>query len=439
MNTVAQKTKRTNWFRYALGMLGYSIPGYLYTSHGTAFYNTEVGLRLDMIALGGIFFVLWDAVNDPLCGFLSDRTRTKYGRRKPWLLIGAPIFALTVNLFFNPPNSDGSQQMLLLYYTIMLMLTETANTVLTTNYHSLLPELFTSVKERTKANAARQILSMLGMIGGFVLPPMLVQQFGYRAVALMLSIIGFVVFVFSVLGVHENLDVQVTPQPKLLESLKAVAKNKNFWAVGITNFFYQGANGLILAVIPFFVLYTLGLEGASTTILTASVFVTAIPAIFGWSMLARKIGIIKTWRCALLVLAVSFVPMLFVSTLAAAIICGMLMGVGLGGVIANIDLISAAIIDEDAKQSGLRREGIYQSAINFIIKFSGLLRSLVFFLVTILYGFYDKVTPGSNPSMAARSMFSVFPLILIILAFAASLFVSPKIAQSSSEENSGKA
>lgn len=424
--------KKTNWLRYAVGMLGYSIPGYLYMSHGTAFYNSEAGLSLDYIALGTLFFVVWDAVNDPLFGFLSDRTRTRFGRRKPWLVVGAPLFALFVNLFFNPLQGS-SIRMLLLYYTITLMLTETANTVLTTNYHSLLPELFTNVKERTRANAARQILSLVGMIGGFVLPPMLVEKFGYQSVALVLSLLGAGIFLFSALGVHEHPEYQATPQPKLMDSLKAVATNRNFWLVGITNFFYQGANGLILAVIPFFVTYTLQLRGAATTLLTASVFITAIPAVFVWSMITRRVGVVKTWRLALLVLAISFIPMLFVQTLALAVVSGVFIGIGIGGIIANIDLVNAAIIDEDARKSGLRREGIYQSSINFIIKFSGLLRSLVFFMVTRLYGFYDKSNPGEVPGQAARSMFSLFPLILITLAFLCSLLVHPDTAARADE------
>ncbi|MFV0414077.1 MAG: MFS transporter [Oscillospiraceae bacterium] len=424
--------RKTSWFRYALGMLGYSIPGYMYTSQGTYFYNDKAGLSLSMIALGTIFFVIWDAVNDPLCGFLSDRTRTRFGRRKPWLVLGAPLFGLFMVLFFNPPANAGGPSLLLVYYTITLMLTETANTVITTNYHSLLPELFTSVKERTRANATRQIFSLVGMIAGVVLTPMFVKALGYQKVALILAVVGVAIFMYSALGTHENLAFQETEQPKLWDSLKAVGKNRNFWAVSATNFFYQAANGLIMAVIPFYIKYALELPDSNATFLTASVFVTAIPAVFGWSMLARKIGVIKAWRAALVVLMVSFAPMMFVTKLVPAIVCGVLIGVGLGGVISALDLVNAAIIDEDALKSGLRREAIYQSAIGFVIRFSGLMRSLVFFLVAAIYGFQDNTNPGTNPGAAARSMFSLFPLALMVLAVVCSLLVHPKTMEKGS-------
>lgn len=426
-NSNTQKT--TNWFRYALGMLGYSIPGYMYTSQGTYFYNDKVGLSLSMIALGNIFFVIWDAINDPLCGFLSDRTRTRFGRRKPWMLIGAPLFGLFMVLFFNPPNNMGGPALLLVYFTITLMLTETANTIITTNYHSLLPELFTNVKERTRANATRQIFSLVGMIAGVVLTPMFVKALGYQLVAVILAVVGVAIFVFSTLGNRENLDFQKMEQPRLLDSLKAVGKNKNFWAVSATNFFYQAANGLILSVIPFYIKYALELPDSNATFLTGAVFVTAIPAVFGWSMLARKLGVVKTWRAAMIVLMASFAPMLFITGLVPAVLCGVLIGIGLGGVIANLDLVNAAIIDEDARVSGLRREATYQSAISFITRFSGLMRSLVFFLVAAIYGFQDNLNPGPMPGQAARSMLSIFPLALMLLAVLCSLAVHPKTAE----------
>ncbi|MDR1439157.1 MAG: MFS transporter [Clostridiales bacterium] len=435
------RQKTTSWLRYALGMLGYSIPGYMYTSQGTYFYNDKMGLSLAMIALGNIFYVVWDAINDPLCGFLSDRTRTRFGRRKPWMLIGAPLFALFMVLFFNPPAGAAGAadvagaagaNMLLIYFTVLLMLTETANTIITTNYHALLPELFTSVEARTRANGMRQVFSLAGMIAGVVLVPMFVQALGYRAVALILAIVGAAIFVFSALGAHENPDFQQAEQPKLLDSLKAVGKNRNFWAAGATNFFYQAANGLILAVIPFYIKYALSLPDSNATFLTGAVFVTAIPAVFAWSMAARRLGVVRTWRAALVVLAASFVPMLFISSLVPAVACGIAIGIGLGGVIANLDLVNAAIIDEDARASGLRREGIYQSAISFITRFSGLMRSLVFFLVAAIFGFGGSDSPGPAPDMAARSMLSIFPLALMLLAVACSLFVHPKTMERAS-------
>lgn len=123
-------------------------------------------------------------------------------------------------------------------------------------------------------------------------------------------------------------------------------------------------------------------------------------------------------------LGLSFIPMFFVNTLITAMIAGAFIGIGIAGVTACLDLINALVIDEDSARSGLRREGIYHSAINFIIRLSGLIRSLVFYLVFIFFGFSSSEVPGDNPALAVRTMMAVFPFILMIISSAFSLLVN---------------
>jgi GPH family glycoside/pentoside/hexuronide:cation symporter len=193
----------------------------------------------------------------------------------------------------------------------------------------------------------------------------------------------------------------------------AVAKNRNFWTVAFANFFYQATAGLLLAAIPYFVKYALGLRDGDATFLTAAVFVTAIPAMILWARLINRFGALRMWRIALAFLGVSVIPLFFVNSLLGAI----------SGVTANIDLINAKIIDADALTSGLRREGIYISAISFLIRFSGFVRSLIFLVITLAFGFVDGSNPGQNPGMAARFMFSVFPVVLMAISWGISRLV----------------
>lgn len=122
-------------------------------------------------------------------------------------------------------------------------------------------------------------------------------------------------------------------------------------------------------------------------------------------------------------LGLSFIPMLFVNTLITAMIAGSFIGIGIAGVTACLDLINALVIDEDSAHSGLRREGIYHSAISFIIRFSGLIRSLVFYLIFLFFGFSSGEAPGSNPAFAVRTMLAIFPSVLMVISFVFSLFV----------------
>ncbi|SFP69587.1 MFS transporter [Caldicoprobacter faecalis] len=410
-------------WRYALGMLGLTIPNMMYTSYGTFFYNDKIGLSISLIAFGTMLFSIWDAVNDPLMGFLSDRTRTRWGRRRPWLLIGAPLYAIAMTLFFNPPKSLGNGTKLAIYFTVFLMLTETMGTITGTNYHSLFPELFREIKERTVANGIRQALQLVGLIIGVSLTPMLAKSIGYSLTGTLFAFLGMGIFIFSVLGCKEDPEFSKSTVPGLKESFKAVITNSNFWAVSFANFFYQATSALLLAGIPFFVKYTLKLPDSQATFLTGTVFIIAIPAVAVWSWLARKIGSVKTWRIALLWLGLSLLPFLFVNSLMQSIIAGAFIGIGIAGVTATLDLVIARIIDEDAAKSGLRREGIYQSTVSFIIRFSGLMKSLAFILLAIWFGFESGQNPGPNAALANRMMVSAFPLVLMTLSYGCSLIV----------------
>jgi glycoside/pentoside/hexuronide:cation symporter, GPH family len=418
------KPKRlANPYVYGLGMLGLTIPGQMYTAYAAYYYNTYLGLAMAAIGIGKIFFSIWDAFNDPIAGFLSDRTRTKMGRRRPWLLIGAPLFALFFTLFFAEPFHLQSAVPLAIYFTVFLMLTETMGTVTATNYHALFPELFKTNADRASANAFRQALQLVGMIIGVSLTPMIVSAIGYPITAAILVVLGMGLLIVSTLGSHEDPDFQATETPGLRESFKAVIGNKNFWTVSITNFFYQATSGLLLAAIPFYVHYSLNLTDNNVTYLTAAVFVPAIPCMWLWWALIRKFGPLKIWRIALALLGLSLVPMFFANSLMMAMIFGVFIGIGVAGVTANIDLINAKIIDEDAARSGLRREGIYQSTISFLIRVSGLIQSLVLILITAVFGFKDATNPGPNPGMAIRYMLVVFPVVLMAFSYIVSRFV----------------
>lgn len=442
---VAKPRRLANPYIYGLGMLGLTIPGQMYSTYATFFYNDKLGLSLSLIATGMVFFTIWDAFNDPICGFLSDRTRTKIGRRRPWLLVGAPLFCLFFILFFLPPLGLQKGAPLAIYFTILLMLTETMGTVNGTNYHAMFPELFRTTADRASANAFRQALQLVGMIIGISLTPMIVNMIagddpqkiisvGYPLTAVILAVLGMAFLLISTLGSHENPEYWATSTPGLKESFKAVVCNKNFWMVSVTNFFYQATAGLLLAAIPFFIKYSLGLKDGDTTLLTAAVFVTAIPFMWFWWALIRKLGALKVWRIALACLGIALIPMFFANSLIFAAIAGALIGIGIAGVTANIDLINAKIIDEDAAESGLRREGIYQSTISFVIRFSGLIRSFIFLMITVIFGFIDKDNPGPQPAMAARFMISVFPVVLMALSFIASRFVKFTKASDEAEQ-----
>jgi GPH family glycoside/pentoside/hexuronide:cation symporter len=422
------RTYNKPW-RYALTMFGLSIMGYMYSTYATFFYNDKIGLPIQAIGVGSIFFAIWDAFNDPIAGVLSDRTRTRIGRRKPWLLVSVPVFVIAAILFFSPPGKLGNGLLMTVYFTVFLMLTETANTIASVNYHSLLPELFRETSERNRANAIRQALQLVGMIIGVSLTPMFASMLGYQVTAIIMSLLGGALVLFSITGCKEREEFSEMPQPRLLDTLKALAVNRNFWFVSVSHFFYQATAGLLLAGIPFYIKYTLAQNESATTFLTGAVFVTAIPSMILWYRLINRFGTLKAWRIALGWLGLSLVPMFFANSLVPACLAGTLIGIGIAGVTANLDMINSELIEDDAARNGLRREASFFASISFVTRLSGLIRSGVFFLLFFLFAFESSENPGPMPGTAARFMMIVFPIFLLALSVAASFFVRFKPAQ----------
>lgn len=182
--------RKTHPFPYALGMLGITIPGQMIGAYLVFFYNDVLGVPLAMISLVTVFATIWDAINDPLFGYLSDRTRTKIGRRKPWMLICLPLYCISYIFLFSPPLSVQKGYLLVVYYAIFSMLTETLTTISSVNYHSLFPELFIDSRIRTRSNALRQAFQLVGLIVGVTLAPILIEKYGYSITATFMILVG---------------------------------------------------------------------------------------------------------------------------------------------------------------------------------------------------------------------------------------------------------
>jgi GPH family glycoside/pentoside/hexuronide:cation symporter len=122
----------------------------------------SLGLAVTVAAIINVIYAIWDSANDPLVGYLSDNTRTRWGRRRPWLLTGLPFYMLFLVLLYAVPDAFRQGVALFWYALVMILLFETASTVMSVNYQALFPELFQGIQERTRASAYAQGFGMAG-------------------------------------------------------------------------------------------------------------------------------------------------------------------------------------------------------------------------------------------------------------------------------------
>jgi len=407
---------------YAFGMLAMMIPSQAFSAYYSYYYVDKLGLGLGLATLARTIFLIWDAVNQPLFGYWSDRTNTKYGRRRPWLFIAVPFFMLAFILVFSPPQSL-SEMGLFTWFLIALIFYEAVATVIWVNYGALFPELFKGDRLRTKASAIQQGFQIVAILIGTALTPVLFKAMGFGSMSIIYSLVFAALMLVFLLNVKEDEEAAKAPQPKLKEAFKETLKNKPFWLVNISNSFAQTVNGLLSATIPFYAKYVLKIPEDQNTILFAAVFVSVIPLVGVWYWLLRKMDPVKGWRWSFVVYALSVIPLFFGNNLLTGIIAGIIVGFGLAGFLVSPPMVNSRIIDLDVLKTGSRREGIYTAVSGFIVRSSGLISAVAFLIVGMIFGYESGDKPGPDPESTFRYLISVVPLILLAISVVISLFV----------------
>ncbi len=414
--------KRTSSFRYGVGMFGTSLPINMFRGFAAAFYVMKLGLHMEKLSLILFIYTFIDAIDNPIYGILSDNTRTRFGRRKPWLVIGVPLFTLFFILFFAPPAGIGKDG-LFAWALIFYIITGTVDSLINANYGALFPELFPEEEKRARTNAIRQIFQLVAMVIGIALTPMITSKIGYTWTAIVYGLVAMAVVLYMAFGIREVKAEHVGEKVKILPALISMAKTRNFWVAGVANAFYSAAMGLVLASVPFFIEYALKIPEDQGTFVLGTVILVAIGGVVLWSWLVKKFGTLSIWRLALITLAISFVPLYFANNLIFAICACVIVGLGFSGVISTMDIIGAKIMDEDYLRYGVKREGIFSSAMGFMNRLSGFFISLAALLAARIYGFESGEVPGDNPDKAARFMLTIFPFCLVVLGIVVSFFV----------------
>lgn len=419
--------KKNSSFRYAFGMFGTSIPINMFKTFATVFYVDRLSaITFDQFALITAAYTFLDAIDNPIYGFLSDRTRTKFGRRKPWLVIGAPLLVLCYIMFFNPPAAIA-QGSAFAYVTLMYMLTGTLDSLINANYGALFPELFKSEADRAKTNTIRQVFQLTAMVLSIALTPIITEKIGFNNTAIAYGVLAIAVIWFMAFGAHEDLSAMEKPKPTFFSSIKAVVTNPKFWKYGMTNAAFAAAISLVQAGVPFYVKYYLGrTDGMSSTLLLGIAILSAILFMPIWFKIIKKMTVIPAWRMAFGIIGFGILPLYIVPNLPSAIAVTLILGFGMAGVQASMDLVSAKILDEDAKKYGVQREGIYSSLLGVLNKASGLFVAAGYLIVDKVFGFESGENPGAAPGDASRFLMVLFPAILLILSFGFSFLMNFK-------------
>jgi len=346
-------------------------------------------------------------------------------------VIGTPLLVLGLIGFYSPA-SFLSGKSALAWVMLFYIFTGTLDSVINANYAALFPELFPDDISRAKTNALRQAFQLVAMIISIALTPIVAEQLGFSLTAILYGILGGAVILYMSLTSKEKPIEDHEAKPKLWESIKTLVTNWKFWVAGFANAFYSATMSLVMAALPFYSDYKLGISSLQQTILFATVLLIAIGSVAVWAFFVRKYSLIPVWRAALITLTLTFIPLYFANSFITAIICSALVGFGFAGVITTMDLVHAKIMDEDRLKHDVRREGIIANALGFMNRLNGLFTSLAFLLITQFFGFVSGDQPGPHPDQASLFLLTVFPFVLsaISVVFAFILKFPKEVLQS---------
>jgi len=384
------------------------------------FYFSAVGLPIRYILMAFIIWSFWNVINNPMIGFLSDRTRTRWGRRKPYIMIGT-IPAITIMIIVWIPPTENPL-MGFVYLIIMLFAFDTFYTMIELPCDCLFPELYISVEERAEVNTLKLIFSVLGLLCAYLIPGLLIEDItvmgGYLISGIVMSIIMIITLLISLKwGIVEKEEFKHDSihEFNFFSGLKHTLNSRGFVLYLIMFLGCEYIQIIQGMVIPLWCKYVLGVEGSfEASILLGISFIVAITTIILWKKVDIKIGSRFAYFIALCIYCVASIPFLFVSNYYMALIVFGFVGVGLGGLLYFNYLIIADIIDEDELQTGIRREGSFFGVVSLFLHFASVLSILTISIVFSSTGWEEFTpNPGADVILGLRLLMFLSPAITI--------------------------
>ncbi|MBL8682715.1 MAG: MFS transporter [Myxococcales bacterium] len=409
---------------YGFGDLGFSITNTIIALFFSMFLTDVVGVRAKYAAIAVFLGRTWDYFNDPFVGYLSDRTRSRWGRRRPWLLFGAPPYALAfAMMWWKPPIASPIG--LAAYYAVAYVLFDTATTALSTPYYALTPEITDDYDERTSLVSYRMAFSIAGSLIAFTTPLMIIGSMrpeNSGRVFLMGIVYGVVAaapmwVVFA--KVRERPGHVDEEPPSLKESLKAAWKNAPFRFSATIYLLTWVSIDIVLASLLYFLKYRMNLESKSDLV-SGTIFVVAFLSLPAWEWISRRWDKRVAFLVGISFWAVIQIVLVMIAPswgLTAALVCAALGGVGVGAAHVLPWALIPDAVEWDEYHSGRRHEGMFYALVSLAQKVASSLAVPGALLILDATGYVpNSPTQSASAINGIRLLFGPTPAVLLVLA-----------------------
>lgn len=407
---------------YGSGDWGLASFGTLRQIFYAIFLTDTVGLDPRLASLAAVAGIVWDAFNDPIVGMLSDRLESRWGRRRPFLLVFAIPFGIAFALLWWAPPWE-SQLALAVHVALAYMLADTLQTFVSVPFYALTPELTADYDERTSLTGYRMLFNLGASLATAVSAPIIVDralaagmraQQGYLIVAVLfggLAALPFLVMFFLIREKYAD---------RAVEELGLRASFRTAWA----NIPFRFATGLyilnwitfdlVALMLPFFLTYwvaqgdllasvlVLGEPIALESVVLGLLLITAVLAVPVWTVLARRMGKRRAYIAGMTFWALVQLLIIFIrpGQIRLTLVLAVMAGISVSTAHVLPDAIFPDVIEWDELRTRRRNEGVYYGAKNFARKLTG---AIAIFVALQVLGWFGYQAPPEGAIQFSQS------------------------------------
>jgi len=420
-DTTGKIRTRTKLF-YGVGDLGNAVVNSAIQFFLMKFY-TDGALILPALAGNALLIgKIWDAINDPLFGWLTDKTKSPLGRRRVYMLYGAVPLGLSIALLWFVPQEIG-QFLTFIWIALTFMFFDTLWTMTNVPYYALTSELTDDYDERSSLTTYRMVMAVPAYLLGAAVTPAIVgafalQRSGYGFIGILYGAIAAAALLISAAGFRERKTaVESKPEPNPFKSMGAALRNKPFVWLCTTYLVVNLSFAFIKILMAYYIEYQL-LMKAQTTIVMGLMLVCVTVSLPFWQWLSRKMDKGPAYAVGMAVGALAIAITFFLphGTTPLIYLVAVLAGFGFAANWIFPWAMVADVADYDRVESGQKRSGMYYGVWGLATKISEALALAAVGWILTGFGYVANVAQTPHALLGIRLFFGLVPAVCIFVA-----------------------